>query len=47
VSVSLGFVLLERTSNSFIVVLSLGAAVLLALLGGRPIFVRRRRQSQH
>jgi hypothetical protein len=47
VSVSLGFEVLERTSNTFIVVLSLGAAVLLALLGGRPIFVRRRRQPQH
>jgi hypothetical protein len=47
VSVSLGFEVLERTSNTFIVVLSLGAAVLLALLGGRPIFVRRRGQSQH
>ncbi|CAB4663949.1 unannotated protein [freshwater metagenome] len=46
VSVSLGFEVLERTSNTFIVVLSLGAAVLLALLGGRPIFTRRRRQSQ-
>lgn len=46
VSVSLGFEVLERTSNTVIVMLSLGAAVLLALLGGRPIFTRRRRQSQ-
>jgi hypothetical protein len=45
VSVSLGFEVLERTNNTIIVVISLGAAVLLALLGGRPIFVRRRRQS--
>jgi uncharacterized repeat protein (TIGR02543 family) len=45
VSVSLGFEVLERTNSTIIVVISLGAAVLLALLGGRPIFVRRRRQS--
>jgi trimeric autotransporter adhesin len=43
VSVSLGFEVLERASNTVAVVLALGAAVLLALLGGRPIFARRRR----
>jgi hypothetical protein len=42
VSVSMGFEVLERTDNTWMVVLSLGAAVLLALLGGRPIFIRRR-----
>jgi uncharacterized repeat protein (TIGR02543 family) len=47
VSISLGFEVLERTSNTFIVVTALGAAVLLALLGGRPIFSRRRRDQQH
>jgi hypothetical protein len=42
VSLSLGFEVLERTDNTWVVVVSLGAAVLLALLGGRPIFSRRR-----
>jgi hypothetical protein len=42
VSLSMGFEVLERTDNTWVVVVSLGAAVLLALLGGRPIFSRRR-----
>lgn len=43
VSMSMGFEVLERQDNTLIVVLALSAAVLLALLGGRPIFARRRR----
>ena len=42
VSLSMGFEVLERTDNTWVVVASLGAAILLALLGGRPIFSRRR-----
>ena len=43
VSTSVGFEVLERENNTWLVVLALGTAVLLALLGGRPIFARRRR----
>lgn len=43
VSLSMGFEVIEREDNTLIVVLALSAGVLLALLGGRPIFVRRRR----
>ena len=46
VSVSVGFDVLERTDNTWVVVVSLSAAVLLALLGGRPIFTRRRKHPQ-
>jgi uncharacterized repeat protein (TIGR02543 family) len=42
VSLSVGFEVLERTSNTWVVVLSLSTAVVLALIGGRPIFRRRR-----
>ena len=43
VSVSLGFKVAERQDNTRAVVISLTIAVLLALLGGRPVFRRRRR----
>ena len=43
VSVSLGFKVTERQDNTRAVVISLTIAVLLALLGGRPVFRRRRR----
>lgn len=43
VSMSLGFEVLNRESNVFMTVLAISLAVLLALLGGRPIFTRRRR----
>ena len=42
VAVSIGFTVLERSSNTGAVIVALSAAILLALLGGRPI-VRRRR----
>lgn len=42
VSLSMGFEVLEHQSNVLAVVLALGSAVLLALLGGQPIFKRRR-----
>ena len=45
VSTSVGFEVLERENNTWLVILALGVAVLLALLGGRPIFSRRRRGS--
>lgn len=44
VSLSIGFEVFERESNVVAVVLALGSAVLLALLGGQPIFKRRRRR---
>jgi len=44
VSMSMGFKVLERTSTTGIVIVSMTAAILLALLGGRPIFVNRRRR---
>jgi len=45
VSISVGFEVLERQNNTALVVFALGLGVLLALLGGRPIFSRRRRGS--
>lgn len=45
VSLSMGFEVLEHQSNVLAVVLALGTAVLLALLGGKPIFSRRRRRA--
>jgi hypothetical protein len=42
VSVSLGFKIVERQNNTRIAVLAISLAMLLALLGGRPIFRRRR-----
>ncbi len=42
ISVSMGFEVLERQSNTRIAVLVILLAVALALLGGRPIFKRRR-----
>ena len=42
---SLGFEVLERKSNTGITVLALTLAVLLALLGGRPVITRRRRRA--
>jgi len=44
VSMSMGFEVLERENDTWLVVSALGLAVLLALLGGRPIFVNRRRR---
>lgn len=43
VSVSMGFEIVERESNTRIAVLVITLAIALALLGGRPIFRRRRR----
>lgn len=43
VSVSMGFEIVERESNARIAVAVIALAVALALLGGRPIFRRRRR----
>ena len=43
VSMSMGFEIVERESNTRIAVLVITLAVALALLGGRPIFRRRRR----
>lgn len=42
VSVSLGFKIVERQNNTRIAVLAISLGMLLALLGGRPIFRRRR-----
>lgn len=42
VSLSMGIEVLERESNLRLVVLVMSAAILLALLGGRPLFKRRR-----
>ncbi|MEY3691208.1 MAG: hypothetical protein RJB57_863, partial [Actinomycetota bacterium] len=44
VSMSMGFEVLERTDNTRVVVLAFTVAILLALLGGRPVFTRRRRR---
>ena len=44
VTTSMGMQVLERENNSTVLVLSLAAAVLLAMLGGRPIFTKRRRR---
>lgn len=40
----MGFEVLERTDNTRVVVLAFTVAILLALLGGRPVFSRRRRR---
>ena len=45
ITTSLGFEVLERDSNTGITVLALTLAILLALLGGRPIVTRRRRKA--
>jgi hypothetical protein len=45
VSVSLGFTVLSREDNTLVAILAISAAVLLALLGGRPIW--RRRTQRH
>ena len=42
VSVSVGFKVIERQNNTRIAVLAISLAMLIALLGGRPIFRRRR-----
>ncbi|MFM8528633.1 MAG: hypothetical protein ACKOD2_02960, partial [Ilumatobacteraceae bacterium] len=44
VTTSMGFEVLERRSNTRMVVLAMTLAILLALLGGRPIFAGRRRR---
>jgi hypothetical protein len=44
VSISLGFTVLSREDNTLVAILAISAAVLLALLGGRPIWRRRRTQ---
>ena len=43
VSMSMGFEVIARDSNTLVVVISMMGAILLALLGGRPIFVRRKK----
>ena len=43
VSISIGFKVVERSDNTMAAVLSVSIAVLLALLGGRPIWRRRRK----
>ena len=43
ISVSMGFEVMERQSNTRIAVLVITLAIALALLGGRPIFKRRRK----
>ena len=45
VSVSMGFEVIERESNTRMTVLVIMLAIALALLGGRPIFKRRRGQA--
>ena len=42
ISVSMGFEVMERQSNTRLAVLVISLAIALALLGGRPIFKRRR-----
>ena len=44
VSMSMGFEVLERRSNTGMVIFAFSLAVLLAMLGGRPIFSGRRRR---
>jgi hypothetical protein len=46
VSMSLGFEILEREDNTVRVVATLSFAILLALLGGRPLFMRRRQRKE-
>jgi hypothetical protein len=46
VSISLGFTVLSREDNTLVAILAISAAVLLALLGGRPIWRRRNRLSE-
>lgn len=45
VSVSMGIKVEKKQSNTAAAILAISAAILLALLGGRPIFTRRRRRS--
>ena len=42
VTVSMGFKVLDRSSNTVAAVISISLAILLALLGGRPLWRRRR-----
>lgn len=46
VTTSLGMEVLERRSNARYAVLAISIAILLALLGGRPIFAGRRRRTR-
>lgn len=46
VAVSLGFKVVERSDNTMAAVLSVSLAIVLALLGGRPLWRRRRRSSR-
>jgi hypothetical protein len=46
VSISLGFTVLSREDNTLVAILAISAAVLLALLGGRPIWRRRTQASE-
>jgi hypothetical protein len=46
VSMSLGFEILEREDNTVRVVATLSFAILLAMLGGRPLFIRRRQRKE-
>ena len=46
VSISFGFTVLSREDNTLVAILAISAAVLLALLGGRPIWRRRNRLSE-
>lgn len=43
ISVSMGFEVMERQSNTRLAVIVIALAIALALLGGRPIFKRRRK----
>jgi hypothetical protein len=45
ISLSMGFEVMDRQSNTRIAILVIALAIALALLGGRPIFKRRRTQS--
>ena len=45
VSISLGFTVLSREDNTLVAILAISAAVLLALLGGRPVWRRRTQRS--
>jgi hypothetical protein len=42
VAVSMGFKVLDRSSNTVAAVIAITLAVLLALLGGRPLLRRRK-----
>ena len=45
VAVSIGFKVVERSDNTMAAVLAVSIAILLALLGGRPIWRRRRNRA--